>query len=446
MKIAIVSPGLYPYGALVIGGVLKDKGHKVSLFNELDARTISGMDVVGLSLTSTLHLLSTKEFISKLKFGLNPPFIIVGGPVSQAPDLLLSHLPEVDAVVIGEGEETTPELLEILDRGGDLDEVCGIAFKHEDEVIITPQNEPVNLDHRPLPFIPPDLKNQDVRTANTVIETHRGCSGNCTFCLVPKMFKHRIRSRPIDDIVEETRWFMSHGIRRVGMSLSTISQYGWESGLNESNFTRLLKEVSEVIGPMNLASPDIRVDMVSEDILRAIKDYTAGYVVFGIESGSDRLLSRMRKGITVDDIIEAVNLARKVGLRVSGSFITGYPGETDEDHEKTVDLIGELMLDDVWVNTVSPIPGTKLAEEIVKLPIKENPAFIKAENDIGRLHDLTVAESRSLDLLLTFATAAPIPIPLTDKVYSTYLKGIKAQTEEVVLCTNMIRNFYSRIT
>jgi hypothetical protein len=87
MKIAIVSPGLYPYGALVIGGVLKDKGHKVSLFNELDPRTISGMNVVGLSLTSTLHLLSAKEFVSRFKFGLNPPFI--GG---QLPELVFSHL------------------------------------------------------------------------------------------------------------------------------------------------------------------------------------------------------------------------------------------------------------------------------------------------------------------------------------------------------------------
>lgn len=442
MKVVIVSPKLYTYGALLIGGILKSEGYEVNVINEFDLERASKADVVGLSFASTLNLLEAKEFVSRLKLGSNPPFIVLGGPSGQVPKLVFTHLSEIDAVVVGEGELTILELLKTFEVKGGLEEVFGIAFRDDKEVIVTPQKKLVNLDGRALPFIPSGLPDQDIRSANTVIETHRGCLGNCTFCQVPNMFKHKIRSRPIEDIVEEAKWFVKNNVTKIGMSLSTVSQYGWDAGLNEEAFIRLLKEVSEVVGPQNLAVPDIRVDMVSEEILKAIKTYTAGYVVFGIESGSDKILKKMKKGITTDMIIDACDQARNAGLKVVGSFVTGYPGETDEDHAMTTDLVRDLMLDDAWVNIACPIPGTELGDEIVKLPIEENPAFIKDQSSISRRHDLTVAEFRSLDLCLCAATAAPVPFPLSDGLYAEFLKGVKVQHEEVVLCTNIIRRFY----
>lgn len=442
MKVVIVSPKLYTYGALLIAGILKSEGYQVSLINEFNIEKVSKADVVGLSFASTLNLLEAKGFISRLKLGSNPPFMVLGGPVGQVPALVFAHLPEIDAVVVGEGEETVLELLKTFEAKGDLETVSGIAFRDGNEVIITPPKGSVNLDGRPLPFITTDLQNQDIRSANTVIETHRGCFGNCTFCQVPNMFKHKIRSRPIEDIVQEAKWFVKNNVSKIGMSLSTVSQYGWDVGLNEDAFVRLLKEISEVVGPSNLAVPDIRVDMVSEEILKAIKNYTAGYVVFGIESGSDKILKKMKKGISVDMVTDACDLARKAGLKVVGSFVTGYPGETEEDHAMTTDLVGDLMLDDAWVNIACPIPGTELGDEVVKLPVEENPVFIKDQGSIGLRHDLTVSEFRSLDLCLCAAAAAPIPFPLSDGLYAEFLKGVKSQHEEVVLCTNIIRGFY----
>ncbi len=442
MKVTIISPKLYTYGALLIAGILKSEGYQVSLINEFNIEKASRADVVGLSFASTLNLLEAKGFISRLKLGSNPPFMVLGGPVSQVPALVFAHLPEIDAIVVGEGEETVLELLKTFEAKGDLETVSGIAFRDGKDVIITSSREPLNLDGRPLPFITPDLQNQDIRSANTVIETHRGCFGNCTFCQVPNMFKHKIRSRPIEDIVQEAKWFVKNNIFKIGMSLSTVSQYGWDAGLNEEAFVRLLKEVSEVVGPSNLAVPDIRVDMVSEEILKAIKSYTAGYVVFGIESGSDKILKKMRKGITVDMVTDAYDQAKKAGLKVVGSFVTGYPGETDEDFDMTMDLVRDLMLDDAWVNIACPIPGTELGDEVVKLPVEENPVFINDPGSIGHRHDLTVSEFRSLDLCLCAAAAAPTPFPLSDGLYAEFLKGVKAQHEEVVLYTNIIRGFY----
>ena len=442
MNVLIVSPRIYTYGALLIGGILKNEGYQVSIINEFNLQKASEADVVGLSFASTLNLLEAKGFVSRLQLGSNPPFIVLGGPVGLVPGLVFSHLPEIDSIVVGEGEETILELLQAFEDRPDLRKVSGISFIDGTDVIVTTKRDLVSLDGRPLPFITKDLPNQDVRSANTVIETHRGCFGNCTFCQVPNVFNHKIRSRPVEDIVSEVKWFSENNVSKIGMSLSTVSQYGWDGGLNEEAFINLLKEVSKVVQPQNLAVPDIRVDMISDEILKAIKNYTSGYVVFGIESGSDRMLKKMRKGVTVDKIIDACAQARKVGLKIVGSFVTGYPEETDEDHAMTTEIVRDLMLDDAWINIACPIPGTELGDRIVKMPLEENPSFIKDQSSIGRRHNLTVAEFRSLDLCLCAAAAAPTPFPLSDGLYDEFLRVVKLQHEEVVLCTNIVRRFY----
>ncbi|KPV61793.1 MAG: hypothetical protein AOA66_1763 [Candidatus Bathyarchaeota archaeon BA2] len=442
VKIAIISPEVFSYGAMLIGGILKKGGHQISLFNNLRPQNVMGMDIIGLSLTSVSHLLNARELVSKLKVGLKP-LIIVGGPISQISELVFRILPEIDVVVIGEGEETAPELIEALKTKRNLEEVNGISFKHDNEMVKTHPRKPASLDGRALPEIPQNIGRQNIRGANVYIETHRGCLGNCSFCQVPCFFGREVRSRPVNDIVVEVKAFVEAGAQKIALFGGTSNQYGCKgSKLNDEAFITMLKEVSRITGPYNLSVPDLRVDMVNEAMLKAVRKYTIGFVIYGMESGSNRILAKMRKGITVDKIMEGVKRAREAKLEVAGAFIVGYPGETDEDYAETKELVEELMLDDYSISIADPLPGTLLAGEVVQLSREENPVFIKDSSKLGVLHKLTVAEARAFDLMLTASMVRSRPLPITNELYNTFLREVKKQGEEIRLITIILKEFY----
>jgi B12-binding domain/radical SAM domain protein len=354
IKVTVLTPEFYNYGAMLIAGILKDAGYRVTIQKGFEKQIDA--DVVVISLHSTVHLLKYKEEIEKIK-----SFKIIGGPVSTIPELIFKYL-SVDVVVIGEGETNTLKILEKFDNNegqfNQLDEIEGIAFKNGNEIIKTNKLTPSSM-IRPFPLIPEDISSENIRGANVYIETHRGCPGNCGFCQVPCFFGREIRSRPLDDIMTEVKEFLKKGAKKIAISGGTGSLYGSKkfNTINNNAFTELLREISSLTGPKNLTIPDIRIDMINDDTLEAIKKYTNGWIFFGIESGSDRILRKMKKGITVVDVKNAVEAARRHGLKIAGSFIVGYPGENEGDFEDTIELVDDLILDDYFVSRGLLQPG-----------------------------------------------------------------------------------------
>ena len=384
-SVLIVSPDVYSYGAMLVGGVLRDRGYRVRIARGLHPSDVEKREIVGLSLVSVSHLLGARGFVEevKRKEGVK---VVVGGPITQAPELVFGILPRVDAVVMGEGEDTAPELVNAIESGEELETVEGIAFLEDGTVVRTSPRDPPELVGRPLPEIPSDIGHQDIRGANVYVETHRGCLGSCGFCQVPCLFGRHVRSRPVDEIVAEVKAFKAKGARRISLFGGTSSQYGSDSPPQEEMFVEMLRRVSEVVGARNLSVPDLRVDGNSDEILESLKRYTIGFVIFGIESGSNRMLVKMRKGITVQKIRDGVERAKEAGLEVAGAFIVGYPGESEEDYLQTRELVEELMLDDYTISIADPIVGTPLAQEVISLPEEEIPVFMKDEGKIGSIH------------------------------------------------------------
>lgn len=421
LKITVLTPEFYNYGSMLIAGVLKDAGYKVNIqkgfWKETDA------DIVFISLHSTIHLIKYKDEIEKIK-----GFKIIGGPVSRVPELIFKHLP-VDVVIIGEGEVSTLDLMKNLDKDMNMDKlnnVNGIAFKNGNKIVKTKKN-PLSSMIRPIPLIPDDISSENIRGANVYIETHRGCPGNCGFCQVPCFFSREVRSRPIDDIVAEVKEFLKKGASKIAISGGTGSLYGSKkfNKVNEDSFVELLKEISYLTGPKNLTIPDIRVDMINDTILEAIKRYTNGWIFFGIESGSGRILRKMKKGIGLDDIRSAVNSAKAHGIKTAGSFIVGYPTETEDDFNATVEFADELMLDDYFVSIAEPIPGTVLADEVSKIPLDENLLFVKGEE--FKNYNLSIAEERCLNLMIESYISRSIPIAMTDELFKALLDETRSQ-------------------
>ncbi|MGE4380819.1 MAG: methyl-coenzyme M reductase glutamine C-methyltransferase [Methanothrix sp.] len=425
MMIDIVSPGTYTYGSLVLGGVLRDRGHDIKITRKLESRGES----VLLSLFSTLQLLDPKirDFVAERGN------VCVGGPVSLCPEMVLGEL-NPKAVVSGEGEDIVAPLVENGPEG-----LAGVAYRHQGEIIKSPPEPVSSLDHI-LPLIPDDLGQQNVRGANVYIETHRGCLGSCTFCQVPRFFGRSIRSRSIENIVDEVKEMKRLGVKRVAISGGTGSLFGYRNKINREAFVEMIRSLSQILGKRNLSVPDMRVDLVDETVLEAVRDYTIGWVFFGLESGSDRILRAMRKGVTVEDNLRAVELAKSLGVKVGGSFIVGYPGETREDFEETMSFVEESMLDDVFVSIAEPIPGTPLSAQVLDMPKDVLALYQEHQGEYQALR-LSEAEARCFELMLQGESSKPIPRALSQDLYNAYLDESRSQGRDIKRVIELLEKY-----
>ncbi len=413
---------------MLVGGILKEK-YKVHLIRKPDNILFLKSDVIIFSLYSTLHIIDNKirELINFIKRANKKAKLYVAGCISTYPEIILNEL-NVDGVIIGEGEITTPRILE-----GDEE---GLAYREGDNIIVNYPKEKPSLDH-PLPLIPKDIGEQNIRGANVYIETHRGCLGNCTFCQVPKFFGKEIRSRDVELVVEEVKEFKKRGAKRIAISGGTGSLYNFKKSVNREKFYELLEKLSSIVGKSNLSVPDMRVDYVDEAILEAIKNYTIGWVFYGIESGSDKVLRDMKKGVNTKKIMDAIKLAKDLNVKVAGSFIVGYPTETEKDYLLTKDFIVDAELDDLFVSIAEPIPTTELCSLVLKIPKEENPTFKRHEGIYRRLN-LTESEARCFDLLIHGEMWKTKPRPLTKELYSLFLNEAKSQGRDIKKITELI--------
>ncbi|HPT18552.1 MAG TPA: methyl-coenzyme M reductase glutamine C-methyltransferase [Methanothrix sp.] len=415
MKVDIISPGTYTYGSLVLGGVLRQRGHAVKITTDLQSQGEATL----ISLFSTLQLLDEKirDFVSSIDN------VYIGGPVGLCPEMVLGEL-DARAVVTGEGEEIVADLVEKGPEG-----LSGVAYRENGTIIKNPSRPAESLDHV-LPLIPDDLCRQNVRGANIYIETHRGCLGNCTFCQVPRFFGRSIRSRSIENIVAEVEELKRRGVARVAISGGTGSLFGYRNKVNREAFVQMIRSLSAILGKRNLSVPDMRVDLVDEAVLQAVRDYTIGWVFFGLESGSDCMLKAMRKGVTRADNLQAVKLARSLGVKVGGSFIVGYPGETREDFEETLRFAEEAMLDDVFVSIAEPIPKTPLAVQMLGLP-QEAMALYQEHRGEYQALKLSEAEARCFELMLHAQSCKPLPRAISNEQYNAYLSEARGQGRDI---------------
>jgi len=437
-NITVLTPEFYNYGAMVIAGILHKHGHPVKLQKGFGEEI--NTDIVFISLQSTIHLLKYQQEIEAID-----AFKIVGGPVTLTPDLIFRCIP-VDLVVVGEGENTIYNILKVLENtpnphGSTFKDLEGVAFKKGNNIVINNKSTITSLE-RPLPLVPEDIGSENIRGANVYLETHRGCPGNCGFCGVPCLFGREVRSRPLEDILTEVKHLLKKGAQKIAISGGTGSLYGSRkfNKVNEEAFVELLREISQLTGPQNLIIPDIRADLISEEILEAIAKYTKGWIFFGIESGSDRVLRRMKKGISVEQVREAVEMAKKHNIKTAGSFIVAYPGEEEEDYQATMDLADELMLNDYFITIAEPIPGTALGEEVRKLPLEDNLLFEKSQK--FKRHNLSVAEERVLELMIESYVFRRYPSPMTQNLLKNLISEAKFQGDHIREVTKLIKDHY----
>jgi radical SAM superfamily enzyme YgiQ (UPF0313 family) len=266
------------------------------------------------------------------------------------------ELANVDAVVCGEPELTVQDLC----RYEDLHQVRGVAFMRDGDLVTTPAREPADVNAFPMPALHllslERYRYEILGRRLVLLEGSRGCPFSCTFCL-KVMYGSGYRRKSAERLLEEVAVAVEHFDAR------SIYFMDIEFTLNR----QLVETVSRWLRDRH---PDVRwccqtrVDRVDPDLLQLMSASGCRLIHFGLESGSPRLLERMQKRVTVEDMERAVRWARQAGIRSACFFLLGLPDEGPEDVEMTIALARRLRPDYVSFHVAVPYPGTALYDEV----------------------------------------------------------------------------------
>jgi anaerobic magnesium-protoporphyrin IX monomethyl ester cyclase len=369
-----------PLGLLYLSAYLKTRGHSVDVYDstfgtrpELLARIgVSPGGIVGIY-TNLMTRGSVLQIISAAK--RSGSTVILGGPESA------NHSTEylsagADVIVVGEGESTLTEVMAALPSMGphDLTGVRGIIFKNSaGETVHTPERTKISdLDSLPLPdreaidhqkYLDAWRTHHGASSINLI--TARGCPYKCTWCS-HAVYGYSHRRRSPENVAAEVAWIAdrySPDQLWYADDVFTIS-HPWLQGYKAALDKRGLHLPFETI---------TRADRLqSEEAVKVLRNLGCYRIWIGSESGSQRILDAMQRGVSVEQVRRAVKLAQKHGIQVGMFLMWGYEGEEIEDIAATVEHV-KLSNPEVFFTTVSyPIKGTPYFDAVegkVQLPL-----------------------------------------------------------------------------
>jgi radical SAM superfamily enzyme YgiQ (UPF0313 family) len=312
-------------------------------------------EVVGLSVL-TFNLLDCLAVAKAVRRACPRARVCFGGHhVSLYPKETLSF-PEVDWVVVGDGEEAFAELVAAVRDGGGLSAVPGLGWKDAEGRPVLNEPRPVResalLDDLPLPAHDLlDLERYTMVVSGeggvAAVQSSRGCPGRCSFC---DMRLSRFRYRSPDHVLRELLWLKELGAK--------------EFFFVDDTFTVRRDRVLELCRKMAEAKLDLpykvsaRVDRIDEETISALARSGCTSIHYGVESGSQRVLDILQKGVTLDQIRKAFRLTKAAGLRSFAYMMLGVPGETPEEMERSIAFVRELQPDHVNYSICMPLPGS----------------------------------------------------------------------------------------
>ncbi|MFH1810513.1 MAG: radical SAM protein [Pseudomonadota bacterium] len=288
-------------------------------------------------------------------------FIVAGGQGPSGMEKKFFELaPAVDAVVVGEGEEAICEIANRLDRPQTIAQVPGVLHQRNGEVIVGPPPRLIaDLDSLPFPAL--DLLNiaDYVPSAShyrrlpvATVTSSRGCPNSCMFCF--KISGNTIRMRSPENVVAEILLAHErHGAREIIF---------WDE-----NFTHDRGRVLDICERLRAAGNPVvwwcagRVDGVDLELLQAMQSAGCWQILFGVESGSNRILNLIGKSTNTDLIRGAFALARRAGIKTYATFILGHPTETVDEAMQSIDFALELDPNIAEFFPATPFYGTELA-------------------------------------------------------------------------------------
>lgn len=363
-----------PLGLAYLAAVLEENNHQVQI---IDAN-LSGIgyesiadyfafkpDIVGLG----VNLLTFKEALRCAKHikSIHPdvPILFGGSHASAQAGYILEQNEVIDAIIMGEGEQTLLEIADLIPKKNLFEGINGVIYRYEGEVIHN-EHRPLikNLDDLPYPAynLLPSLKAYKTRSrAEPVgyIFTSRGCPSACTFCY--RTFGASWRQHSPKRVVDEISYLIKEqGIKQIDIL--------------DDNFTFRSDRASEILDliierdfklKINLQG-GIRVDRVDAPLLRKMKKAGVFKIGFGVESGDEGILREIKKGIKLDRAVDLVKEARYLGIVTHAFYIVGFPKDTEETIKRTIDFAIKLNSHFASFSIYTPLPGTQLFDQIAE--------------------------------------------------------------------------------
>lgn len=384
-------PLLTPLGLAYLAGTLLTKGHDVRIFQReveyihskfcLERVNIKMLsmarefmpELIGLTATSgtIMDFLHSAALLRKLF----PSALIVGGGShpSALPEQTLLQSPSLDAVVLGDGEDAILELC----AGLPPSQITGIVCRTQAGPFRTPaRSYDRNLDVLPYParhlldmnfhtsLSAAVIPNLSLRT--TTIVSARGCPFACAYCAESRS-KTGMRWHSPDYVIGEIEHILSR--YRVEALYFIDSMFEYNRKRTEELCTLL---INSGLNKKLVWSVQARANSMDADLLRLMKEAGCIQIEYGFESGSQKILDRMGKASTVEAAIKAAALTKECGIRLFANMMFGYPGETEDDFDLSVEFIRTIKPHAIGAYALEAFPGTALYDELVssgKLPL-----------------------------------------------------------------------------
>jgi len=385
VKILLVQPYSRSYvimpslGLGYIAAVSLREGHTVTVLNCIKERMgVDGFadylrshnfDVIGFQMFS-YDITAVAKLLPVIR-SLQPKAVTVAGGAHPSGDPfgVMATLPELDFAFEGEAEIGFVRLLQLLESGGELSTVPGLAYREDGEVLVNPPQVVENLDTLPLPAwdllcpetypeAPHGAFTRNFPTAPLIVT--RGCPCRCTFCAGKSITGTRVRKRSVANVMTELECLAARGVR--------------EFHIEDENFTLDKKLVMEFCAALQSSGLNmiwslpsgVRIDTLDSELLDQMEGCGCYSLALGIEFGSNRTLILTRKGLTVELVRQRLELFKGRNIKVTGFFLFGIPGETLEEMHKTVELALELPLDRAQFNNFMHLPGSPLWESLLQ--------------------------------------------------------------------------------
>lgn len=368
-----------PLGVQTLAPVVRAHGHEVVMFDtchpQMKASHIAraaieqGPQVIALSFLSTTSYAAAKAMAERLKRAVPQTPIITGGVFAtmNAPKVL-ADCPFFDCIGVGEGEEILPAY---LDHVADPGSVPGLVWRNGDE-IVSNEHAPILKDLDKYPY--PDRKSLPIDYLESMpldvplvlshdrfctMQTSRGCPFPCVFCDIPALAEGKWRCRSPAHVLGEMQQLSDEGYRSIYLTDDHFL-------LKRDRITAICEGIIERKLQFRWGCEG-RVDSLAVDRLSLMGKANCGMLAFGIESGTQKVLDRLKKRQTLAQIEHAVDQAKKHGIGMAhGFFLIGSPDETEADILQSFRFAARLEIDTFGFNRLCVYRGTPLWQEYVE--------------------------------------------------------------------------------
>lgn len=399
----------YPYWLCYAAGVCMERGHDVNLVDCITRKMTTEQTVelvrkekpdylMGEITTSTCE--HDYEVLRQLRAACPELTIIIGG--THATVLSKQVMKECEAIDIVVRQEYDFTVSEIMESNGQLDQVLGITYRRDGEVVVQP-DRPWLTELDKLPFVSKvyekflnveDYCYAFAQKPMIQVFSARGCPFHCNFCSYPEsMSGRKFRRRSVDNFVDELEY--------IHKQMPYIKEIFIEDDTFTADKKRVVEVCDEILkrGLKLVWSCNTRADLPYE-VMAKMKEAGCRLLVVGYESGNQQVLDETRKGIKLEDSLAFAQNTKKLGIKVFGCFMIGLKGDNLETIEDTFRFAKKVYANEVFFQQAVPFPGTAFYQWVKEngyLRTEDYSKWLNADGYLDCLVDYPYADHKQIE-------------------------------------------------